>query len=143
MRSLAAELGLDGQVAFLGPLFDERKTAAQAHCTGFILPSFSEGLPMGVLEAWACAKPVLMTVQCNLTEGFASGAALEMEASVEGMAETLRVALKMPPDKLREMGENGRRLVIRKFTWPRVAKEMRAVCGWMVQDLGQPQCVSI
>ena len=35
-----------------------------------ILPSFSEGLPMAVLEAWAYGLPVLMTDHCNLPEGF-------------------------------------------------------------------------
>jgi hypothetical protein len=42
------------------------------------LPSFSEGLPMSVLEAWSYGLPVVMTPECNLPEGFACGAALEI-----------------------------------------------------------------
>src|SRR5207245_2579441 len=48
-------------VAFLGPRFGADKNACYRACDAFILPSFSEGLPMTVLEAWAYAKPVLMT----------------------------------------------------------------------------------
>src|SRR4030095_3065150 len=42
-------------ILFLGPQFNEAKAACYAACDAFILPSFSEGLPMVVLEAWAYA----------------------------------------------------------------------------------------
>ena len=58
-------------VVFLGPQFGEAKAACYRNCDAFILPSFSEGLPMVILEAWAYGKPVLMTPQCNLPGGFA------------------------------------------------------------------------
>lgn len=141
MKRLSAELGLNGQVAFLGPLFDERKAAALAHCAGFILPSFSEGLPMGVLEAWAHGKPVLMTPQCNLPEGFAAGAALEMTPSVESIATALRAFFSMSPAALGEMGEKGGRLVAERFTWPKIAREMRAVYQWVLGGGPGPACV--
>src|SRR5438552_4392289 len=51
---------------FLGPRFGEEKATAYRNADGFVLPSLSEGLPMAILEAWAHAKPVLMTSECNL-----------------------------------------------------------------------------
>lgn len=66
LRLLSKVLGLEATVEFIGPLFGERKTAALANADAFILPSFSEGLPMAVLEAWAHRLPVLMTPECNL-----------------------------------------------------------------------------
>jgi poly(glycerol-phosphate) alpha-glucosyltransferase len=47
-------------VIFLGPQFGENKSACYCDCDAFILPSYSEGLPMVVLEAWAYGKPVLI-----------------------------------------------------------------------------------
>ena len=41
---------------------------------------------MVLLEAWAFGKPVLMTPQCNLPEGFEAGAAVRIEPDEESIA---------------------------------------------------------
>src|SRR5438876_8714841 len=95
LKKLASDNGLPASVSFLGPLFGQEKEAAYRVCDAFILPSLSEGLPMTVLEAWAHAKPVLMTPECNLPEGFAAGAALEIGSSPEGIAAGLKQLIEM------------------------------------------------
>lgn len=145
LRALCAELGLkmadgggrmeDGaNVVFRGPVFGEEKEELLRGADAFVLPSFSEGLPMSVLEAWAYGLPVVMTPECNLPEGFASGAALEVRNSEMGNArwEGLRFLLDMTDPERRGMGMQGRRLVEGKFTWPRVAGRMREIFGELV-----------
>ena len=75
-------------VVFLGPKFGADKTECYRACDAFVLPSLSEGLPMAVLEAWSFAKPVLMTPECNLPEGFEANAALRIGATPEEIAYT-------------------------------------------------------
>lgn len=70
VEACAASLGLHGHVHFPGPLFGADKQAALMHASAFVLASYSEGLPMAVLEAWAHRTPVFMTAACNLPEGF-------------------------------------------------------------------------
>ena len=84
---------------------------------------------MSVLEAWAYGLPVVMTPECNLPEGFASQAALEIQNAEKGNAkwEGLRALLDMSDSDRIEMGKKGRRLVEEKFTWPRVAAQMRSL----------------
>src|SRR5439155_24090855 len=110
-------------VAFLGPRFGAEKNACYRACDAFILPSFSEGLPMAVLEAWAHAKPVLMTPECNLPEGFAAGAALEIGSSPEGIAAGLKQLIEMNQDDHRALGDRGRTLVATKFSWPQIGEQ--------------------
>jgi len=119
-------------VLFLGPQFGEYKAACYANCDAFILPSFSEGLPMVVLEAWAYGKPVLMTPECNLPEGFAAGAALRMEPSAKGIEQGLRELFQMPDAKLQALGDNGRQLAVTRFSWSFIAKELKQVYEWML-----------
>jgi glycosyltransferase involved in cell wall biosynthesis len=132
LHALAGDLGLDRNVVFAGPLHGTARDACFAGADAFVLPSLSEGLPMAVLEAWSHGLPVLMTRQCNLPEGFAAGAALPVEPTPGSLAVALREMVARPAPELAAMGMAGRRLVEARFTWPRIAAEMRAVYAWML-----------
>jgi glycosyltransferase involved in cell wall biosynthesis len=152
LKKQATELGIvwtDGTKAnprspslwFLGPRFGKEKEACFQSCDAFILPSFSEGLPMAVLEAWSHAKPVLMTPECNLPEGFAAEAAVRLKTTVEGIAEGLRQLNVMSSDELREMGRQGRELIAERFAWQKLADQMAGVYKWMLGGGPKPACV--
>ncbi len=147
-------------VLFLGPVFGQEKAASYRNCDAFVLPSFSEGLPMVVLEAWAYGKPVLMTPECNLPEGFAANAAIRIEHSAQRAgkkleAETLKAEIEKSgsiEDGLRELfalddaarlalGASGRSLVASRFTWPKVAAEMKSVYEWVLGGGSRPASV--
>jgi poly(glycerol-phosphate) alpha-glucosyltransferase len=134
---------LQDSVIFLGPLFGEFKQAALNHADAFILPSYSEGLPMTVLEAWANKLPVLMTPQCNLPEGFASGAALNIQTKTEEIMVGLESLFSMSDTTREKMGESGFELVQSKFTWEKVAEQFYAVYSWMLGGGNPPSCVHL
>lgn len=96
---------------------------------------------MAVLEAWSYCLPVLMTRACNLPEGFAAGAAVEITTAPEQMAEALGGFLAMTDAERRVMGAAGRRLVEQRFTWDRVAAEMHEVYTWVLGGGPPPSCV--
>jgi poly(glycerol-phosphate) alpha-glucosyltransferase len=125
-------IGPDASVVFLGPRFGAEKTECYRTCDAFILPSLSEGLPMTVLEAWSYAKPVLMTAECNLPEGFSVDAALRIGSSADEIAAGLNQLFEMSNDDRAAMGTRGRTLVARKFSWARIGKEMHAVYEWVL-----------
>jgi len=141
VRGPAAEAGGRRSVLFFGPQFNEAKVACYRHCDAFILPSFSEGLPMVVLEAWAYARPVIMTPECNLPEGFQAGAALPMEATVAGAAAGLNELWRMSDTERTAMGGRGRALVAERFTWPHISRQMEAVYDWMLGGGTRPECL--
>jgi poly(glycerol-phosphate) alpha-glucosyltransferase len=89
---------------------------------------------MSVLEAWAYGLPVVMTPECNLPEGVACQAALEIRSgggSFQGsdfsFQQGLRTLLEMSDRERADMGMRGRRLVEGKFTWQKVATNMKAL----------------
>ena len=126
-------LRIQDSVTFLGPTFGEAKERALRSASAFILPSFSEGLPMAVLEAWSFAVPVIMTDECHLEIGFASGAAIRVEPTVPSLAANLAdIALRRSPLELRAMGMRGRRLVESEFAWGRIGNDMADVYDWAV-----------
>lgn len=141
LKSLTSDFGLNGDVVFLGPLHGHAKAAAYSNSSAVVLPSFSEGLPMAVLEAWSYKKPVLMTPQCNLPEGFAANAALEAQPNVDSLAKGVALLAEATDAERQEMGGNGWRLVNQKFTWSHVTSEMLFVYRWLVGGGDAPSCV--
>jgi glycosyltransferase involved in cell wall biosynthesis len=130
-------------VVLLGPLFGGDKDAAYRACDAFILPSLSEGLPMTVLEAWAYAKPVVMTSECNLPGGFSAEAAVRIGSTAEQIGIGLKQLTEMSGDDRRAMGARGRNLVATEFSWPRIGEQMRAVYEWVLGGCSPPETVRL
>jgi glycosyltransferase involved in cell wall biosynthesis len=135
------ELAAMPSVSFLGAQFGAEKNACYRACDAFIMPSLSEGLPMTVLEAWAYAKPVLMTLECNLPEGFGAGAALQIGTGPEEIAAGLKQVIEMSGDDRRAMGNRGRNLVETKFSWPRIGEQMCSVYEWVFGGGALPEVI--
>ena len=133
----------DATVTFLGPLFGEKKAAAYQSCDAFVLPSLSEGLPMAVLEAWAYAKPVLMTPECNLPEGFVAGAALQIGTTSKEIAAGLKQLIEMSDEDRKAMGASGRALVAEAFSWARIGEQMRSVYEWVLGGGTAPETIRL
>jgi len=128
---------------FLGPRFGEEKDALLRSVDAFILPSFSEGLPMSVLEAWSYGLPVIMTPQCNIPLGFDLGAAIQIAPDKSSIAEGLRQFLAVSEDERKAMGQRGRRMVEEQFTWEKVAEDMCHVYKWVLDGGSSPDCVRL
>jgi poly(glycerol-phosphate) alpha-glucosyltransferase len=143
LKALAASLNISDTVHFVGPLYGQDKTAAFAASDAFVLPSFSEGMPHAVLEAWAQDLPALLTPQCNLPEGFASGAALAIEPTELAIADGIRRLMAMTDDERRAMGARGRALVASQFSWPAIATGMEQVYRWLLGLEARPSAIDI
>lgn len=115
--------GVADRVHITGPIYGQEKLAALTDATMFVLPSRQEGFSVGITEALACGLPVVATEACHFPEvaevnaGYCT--ALEAKPVAEGMA-----ALVNDPHRAKEMGQNGRRLVLDRFTWPKVAEQL-------------------
>lgn len=141
LKAKAAEAGLEHRVHFPGPLYGAEKAATLAAADAFALASFSEGFPMAVLEAFAHAAPVAMTAMCNLQAGFDAGAAIEIGTDADSIAQGLGDLFAMPDAERRAMGARGRALVEERFTWDRIAVQMRAVYTWLLGGGARPDTV--
>lgn len=141
-RARAGALGLEHDVVFTGPLQGEAKWAALAAAEGFVLPSFSEGFSVAVLEAMAFRLPVLLTRQCNL-DVEALGAGLLCEPDAFSVATQLRVFLALGDGDRRSLGEKGRKAVEARYTWPTIARDMGEVYAWLLGSGRRPPCVEV
>jgi glycosyltransferase involved in cell wall biosynthesis len=99
-------------------------------CTAdlFVLPSYSEGFPMVVLEAAAHRIPVVQTDECNFPELTAAGGAWECRPELESVERALRDALTAEDAERAERGLRGRELVEKSYSWDQIADKVMAAC---------------
>lgn len=136
-------LRLEGSVRFVGPQFGADKAASYRRADAFVLPSHSEGLPMAVLEAWSHGLPVAMTPQCNLPEGFAASAAIQLLPEANSLVDGLAALFGMSEAEREALGQRGRQLVERKFVWKRIGSEMADVYRWVLGQAERPGSVAL
>ncbi len=97
---------------------------------------------MTVLEAWANAKPVLMTPKCNLPVGFSANAALEVQPTPESMVAGLTKLFRMTEAERTLMGRRAAALAEGRFSWGRMAGDMKKVYEWMLGGGSRPDCLA-
>lgn len=130
LEMLVAKRGLASTVHLVGPQYGPDKDGAYAAADAFILPSYSEGLPMAVLEAWSWRLPVLMSQQCNLPAGFEAGAAVDTGTEPDTIAYALSELIQMDDSRLAAIGSTGRSLVEQHYSWHRVAEGFSRLYAW-------------
>lgn len=90
-RRLASSLGIVNQIDFLGWINGEEKDKAFRHASIYCLPSYSEGFPMGVLDAWAYHLPVVTTPVGGIPDIAADGENMILftPGDIDGLAHSL------------------------------------------------------
>ena len=93
----------------------------------FVLPSYAEGLPCVLMEAMACALPLVITPRCNFPEVAQVDAGLIVEPRMPELATALRHLLTLGAEDRAAMGRRGRALVESRYTWDVTARKLMAV----------------
>ncbi|QXE91546.1 glycosyltransferase [Geomonas subterranea] len=138
LLSFIKDNGMSGRVSTLGEQHGDAMGDCYFCCDAFILPSYSEGVPIAPLNAWAYAKPVIVTSGCNIDEGYRAGAAVKVEPEPVSIREGIEALIQSPAAKREEMGRRGRELVEAKFSWNAVGEQMTEVYQWLLDGRGIP-----
>jgi len=116
----------EGAVEWWGLRLD--MPAVLSHSAIVCLPSYHEGLPKVLLEAAACARPIVATdiPGCREIAHSAENALLVPVGDAKALAEAIRTLL-ADPQMRREYGAAGRRTVEQQFTDQMVAQQTLAL----------------
>jgi len=118
--SLVEKFGIEHRVHVVGPIYGQMKIGAMVDAECFCLPSRQEGFSMAITEALACGTPVVITDQCHFPEVSTADAGIIVPVDAVEVAKALAVVLN-DSAWARQMGQNGRQLVLQQFTWPAIA----------------------
>lgn len=135
-------LGIRDRVTYVGHVSGHHAKRVWGAADAFVLPSYSEGFSMAVLEALACRLPVLVTTACHFPELDARDAGIVVEPSIEGVTAGLRGLLERSADQRASMASRGRALVAERFTWDQQAQRLADVYMWIIGGGPPPAAVS-
>ncbi len=109
LEQLAQELGIDQRVKFLGWKAGDDVRAEILASRALVLPSFVEGLPVVVMEAFALRRPVIATWVGGVPELVTpkTNGWLVPAGSVTELAAACRGALEASSEELFQMGREG------------------------------------
>ena len=80
----------------------------------FVLPSFAEGLPMTIMEAFALSRPVITTAIAGIPELVDKECGwVVTPGSIDALVEAMKSALHAPAEELSRKGAVGRQRVLR------------------------------
>jgi glycosyltransferase involved in cell wall biosynthesis len=120
-RRLVEDLGLTGDVAFAGYAPDEELPALYSGADCVLLPSLFEGFGFPVLEAMACAAPVVCSNVSSLPEVAGDAALLAAPEDDVGLTHAIHLILSQPQlaERLRLAGLQQ----AARFRWDQCARE--------------------
>lgn len=109
VEHLIEQYGLARQVRITGWLSSYQVREEILAARGLVLPSFSEGLPVVIMEAMALRRPVLASYVGGIPELVQPGKNgwLFPAGSVEDLAEAMENCLSKSPEELQIMGDTG------------------------------------
>jgi len=95
---------------------------------GLLLPSFAEGLPVVIMEAFALGRPVISTFIAGIPELVdASCGWLAPAGDVDALAAAMRDALSADAGRLERMGGEARRRAVARHDIAESARRLKAL----------------
>lgn len=138
LRARVAAAGHAGSVEFHPNVSFETKLELLRRVTVFSVPAtYGESFGLYLLEAWAMGLPVVQPAHGafpELLEATQGGLAYEPD-DPEALAEALATLLG-DQARARELGQNGRRVVLARFSAEHMARGVEAVCRMTTQRAG-------
>ncbi|GAG82234.1 unnamed protein product [marine sediment metagenome] len=98
---------------------------------------------MVILDSLATGAPVIATKASPWRELSTHGCGWWVDISVRGIYEALGHALKLSREQLRTMGQEGKKLIASKYTWPILALKTIDLYTWLLGQRKAPDFVSL
>ena len=113
LENRICELGIENFVTITGWVDGKKIKKLLAASRGLVLPSFAEGLPVVIMEAFSSKRPVVSTYVSGIPELVINGenGFLSVAGDTYSLAEAIKLLMNTPVEQLNIMGHRGYEMV--------------------------------
>jgi glycosyltransferase involved in cell wall biosynthesis len=139
LSNLISSVGLQSQTTMAGFVAGNDKDLLLQGSDVFVLPSYSENFGIAVAEAMAAGLPVIITPDVQIAPDIvAENAGLVVAGEVEAVRDA--IAQLLASASLRQqLGENGKHLVNRRYSWRAIASNLSGIYRSIVNQQPLPK----
>lgn len=142
LQELAGSLGIAERVHFLGPRADVADLLP--HLDAFVLSSLHEGLPLAILEAMACARPVVATAVGEIPQVIRHGVTgLTVPLGNPAALAAAISAVLDGPEWAAAMGRSARQLIEERFSLAGAVARYQSLYDALLPPAGKPLGASL
>lgn len=133
LSNLLSENNINENVLFAGVVNGTIKNSLLNFADGFVLTSYSEGVPIAVLEALSVGCPVIVSHQCNIPEIESFKAGWVVPTEVNAISKAL-LELFNNPNQREIFSNNAKKMVREKYSWEHIGNKTVAIINSLTQN---------
>ena len=128
IEDAAARLGVSDCISFAGWRTPAEVRRDIESSRAFVLPSYAEGLPVSIMEAFSLERPVISTYVAGIPELVSPGENgwLAPAGDAEALARAMTEALSLDEASIRRMGANGKARILALHDIDRIAATLKS-----------------
>jgi glycosyltransferase involved in cell wall biosynthesis len=134
LKSLVLDVNLQKSVEFIGAVQGIEKLKTLESADLFVLPTFSENFGIVVAEALAAGIPVITTKSAPWQDLITHDCGWWIDVGISPLVEALQQAISLSSLERQAMGQRGRQLIEKSYTWQQTAKKLMEVYEAILND---------
>ena len=140
-QELVSRENLEAYILFHGMISGYTKESAFEASDLFILPSFSEGSPIAVLEALGKGVPVIVSDCIPHTDILSKKAGWVITPEIDSIKQGLLDATASTRDEHASRKLAAKQLAMERYTWKSVAEDYVLLAKWLNDEIDKPDFV--
>lgn len=127
VRHLANKSAFSNSILFIGDVWGRPKLTLYSRADVFVLPSYSENFGNVIAEALVCETPVVTTQATPWNEIEKTNCGRWIQVDKQALTKAIMEMVSKPDEERKAMGQRGRELILKNYTWDIAARKMITV----------------
>lgn len=139
--NLIKKLNIEDSVFIVEPQFGKAKFDVFEASDFFILPSYSEGSPMVVVDSLAYGLPVITTKSSSWNDLNTYQCGFWVDINKEGIKFALQKMLNLSDEEREQYSVNSQKIIVEKYLWEKISIKTLEMYQWILYNDIKPNFI--